>query len=249
MGLDVRVSGHTLSVTVPHYRNDFLHPVDLIEDVMIGRGTNEFDPVLPKDFTPGRLSSEEVFARAVKDIMVGLGYQEMIYNYLGSGRDFIEKMEIDGDAVVRIANPMTENYEYVRNSILPCLLATESVSANAVYPHRIFEVGKVAYHDPRDNQGSVTRNWLGFLDGDRDSNFNDLLSAVSAVFFYLSKEYSLIESDDPRYIQGRCADIEYNGNKVGIFGEVHPQILENWSIMVPCAACELDLDALMTDRH
>jgi phenylalanyl-tRNA synthetase beta chain len=154
-------------------------------------------------------------------------------------------MGIKGDEVVRIANPMTENYEYVRNSILPCLLATETVSANAVYPHRFFEVGKVAYRNDEDNHGSVTRNWLGFLESDRDSNFNDLHSAVSAVFYYLSKAYSLSESEDPRFIPGRCADILHNGRKVGIFGEVHPQVLENWSIAVPCAACEIDLDFLI----
>ncbi len=245
MGLEVQVDGEAVKIEAPYYRNDFLHQVDLIEDVMIGKGTNEFEPVLPKDFTPGRLSSEELFARSVKDIMVGLGYQEMVYNYLGSGRDFIEKMCIPGDSIVRISNPMTENYEYLRNSILPCMLATETVSAHAVYPHRIFEVGKVAYLDPADNQGSVTRNWLGFFDADGESNFNDLHSTVSTLFFYLSREYSLVEREDPRFIPGRCADIESNGTKVGVLGEIHPQVLGNWSVTVPCAACEIDLDYLL----
>ncbi len=245
MGLDVKVEGDAIKAQAPHFRNDFLHPVDLMEDVMIGRGTNEFEPVLPMEFTAGRLSPEELFARSVKDTMVGLGYQEMVYNYLGSRKDFIEKMGIDESPVVRIANPMTENYEYLRNSILPSLLSTEAVSANAVYPHRIFEIGKVAYHDPQDNYGSVTRNWLGFLDADADSNFNDLHSMVSAVFYYLSREYTLRESDDPRFLSGRCADIEYKGQQVGILGEIHPQVLENWSITVPCAACEIDLDSIL----
>lgn len=245
MGLETRVEGKAVSVEAPFYRNDFLHPVDLIEDIMIGRGTSEFEPVLPKDFTPGRLSAEELFARSVKDVMVGLGYQEMIYNYLASGKDLIEKMGIPGDTVVKIANPMTENYEYLRNSILPSMLATETVSAHAVYPHRIFEVGKVAYLDPADNQGSVTRNWLGFLDADGESNFNDLHATVSALFFYLSREYSLVECVDPRFIPGRCADIESKGIKVGVLGELHPQILTNWSVTVPCAACEIDLDYLL----
>lgn len=245
MGLETRVKGKSVSVVAPFYRNDFLHPVDLIEDIMIGRGTNEFEPVLPKDFTPGRLSAEEMFARSVKDILVGLGYQEMVYNYLGSGKDLIEKMGISGEAVVRIANPMTENYEYLRNSILPSMLATETVSAHAVYPHRIFEVGKVAYLEPADNQGSVTRNWLGFLDADGESNFNDLHSTVSALFFYLSREYTLVECEDPRFIPGRCADIEFNGIKVGVLGEIHPRVLTNWSVTLPCAACEIDLDFLL----
>ncbi len=245
MGLETTVKGSSISVAAPVYRNDFLHPVDLIEDIMIGRGTNEFEPVLPSDFTPGRLSREEIFARPIKDIMVGLGYQEMIYNYLGSGRDFIDRMCISGESVVQIANPMTENYEYVRNSILPSMLGSEAVSAHAVYPHKIFEVGKVAFHDPSDNQGSVTRNWLGFLAADGESNFNDLHSNLSTLFYYLARDYSVTEAEDPRYIGGRCADIMYRGEKVGTLGEVHPRVLENWSVEVPCAACEIDLDALL----
>ncbi len=88
MGLSVTVENETIKAETPYYRNDFLHPVDLMEDVMVGRGTNEFEPVMPADFTAGRLSAEEVFARSVKDVMVGLGYQEMVYNYLGSGREW-----------------------------------------------------------------------------------------------------------------------------------------------------------------
>jgi phenylalanyl-tRNA synthetase beta chain len=154
-------------------------------------------------------------------------------------------MGMPEEPVVRIANPMTENYEYVRNSILPCMLATETVSANAVYPHRIFEVGKVAYHDATDNHGSVTRNYLGFLDADAESDFNDLHAVVSALFYYLSKEYTLSEREDPRFISGRCADIVHRGKNVGVLGEMHPRILSNWGVTVPCVACEIDLDYLV----
>ncbi|HKK64860.1 MAG TPA: phenylalanine--tRNA ligase subunit beta, partial [Clostridia bacterium] len=112
-------SRQQVTVTVPPYRNDFLHPVDVIEDIMIGHGMSRFEPQMPSDFTVGRLTEAEEFARKVRDIMIGMGFQEMMYNYLGSGKDFIEKMEISGDDSIRIANPMTENYEYVRSSILP----------------------------------------------------------------------------------------------------------------------------------
>ena len=245
MGLKGHAEDNSITIAVPEYRNDFLHPVDLIEDIMIGRGANEFVPIMPADFTPGRLSPEELYCRRANDIMVGLGYQEMIYFYLGSRRDLIERMNIPGDGVVHIANPMTENYEYVRNSILPCLLASESVSANAVYPHRIFEIGKVAYLDAADNQGSVTRNYLGFLSADSDTDFNEVHAAVSALLYYLSCDYTLEDAEDPRYIAGRCADIKYKGRKAGIFGEIHPQVLENWGIGMPCTACEVDLDAII----
>jgi phenylalanyl-tRNA synthetase beta chain len=176
--------------------------------------------------------------------MIGMGFQEMLYNYLGSKKDFIEKMEIPGDEFIQIENPMTENYEFLRASILPNLLNSESVSANAVYPHHIFEVGKVAFLQPEDNSGTVTRNTLGFLSADGVIGFNEVSAHVSAVFYYLSRDYELEELEDPRFIRGRSARIICGGKQAGMCGEVHPQVLENWGIQVPCTCCEIDLDTI-----
>ena len=246
MGLSASVEEDSIQIRVPEYRNDFLHQVDVIEDIMIGRGMNTFQPIMPSEFTPGRLCIEEEFARKVKDLMIGLEYQEMVFNYLGSRRDFIDRMCISGDDVVQIANPMTENYEFVRNSILPNLLSSEAVSAHAVYPHKIFEIGKVSFKDPEDNHGSVTRNYLGFFLADREAGFNEASAQITALFFFLSRSYTLKESEDPRYIPGRSGDIIYLDKKIGVFGEIHPQVLENWGIQMPCTACEIDLDYLIS---
>lgn len=245
MGLAYAIEGERIAVTAPPYRNDFLHPVDVIEDIMIGHGTNSFEPILPDEFTPGRLSSEEQFGRRVKEIMIGMGYQEMIYNYLGSRRDYVERMCIAPDELVRIANPMTENYEFVRNSILPSLLNTESVSAHAVYPHAFFEVGKIARRDESDNQGCVTRNALGFFESDRNVGFNEVSARVQALCYYLGVEIEPAEREDPRFISGRCAAVTVEGREIGLYGEIHPEVLERWGIEMPCAACEIDLDEVL----
>lgn len=245
MGVPAKATGNTITITPPEYRNDFLHAVDIVEDVMIGRGLNTFAPIMPDDYTMGRLTDEELFSRKVKDILVGLGFQEMIYNYLGSRKDFIEKMNIEDWPIVQIDNPMTENYEFVRNSVLPCLMSSESISGHAVYPHNIFEIGKVALVDHNDNYGSVTKNFLGFMTADSEGGFNLVNSQVSAIFYYLSKEYTLVEVEDPRFITGRVAQIMYNGEKAGVFGEVNPVVLDNWGIQMPCTLCELDLDVLI----
>ncbi len=245
MGIKPSVEDKAIKIRVPEYRNDFLHSVDIVEDIMMGRGMDSFEPVMPSDSTVGRISPEEEFARKTKDILIGLGFQEMIYNYLGSGKDYIEKMNISGDNHIQILNPMTENYEYVRASILPSVLNSESVSANAVYPHNIFEIGKVAFLDSNDNSGTVTKNSLGFLSADRAEGFNQVSSCVSAIFYYLNKDYELVELDDPRFIKGRSAKIMYKNKEVGVFGEVSPLVLENWGIQMPSTCCEIDMDILM----
>ncbi|MDD2297043.1 MAG: phenylalanine--tRNA ligase subunit beta [Sphaerochaetaceae bacterium] len=244
MGIFAVVDEKMVYVTVPEYRNDFLHPVDIVEDVMIGHGLENFAPELPSDATVGRITEAETFARKVKDIMVGLGYQEMMYNYLGSRREYIENMHVDGSEYIQIANPMSENYEYVRPSIIPSLLESESVSAHAAYPHHIFEVGKVAFLDSTDNSGTTTRNYLGFLSASSEMGFNQLNSVIATIFYYLNHEYVMEDLDDPRFIAGRCGKLLCNGVVVGVFGEVHPAVLESWGITMPTISCEIDLDLL-----
>jgi phenylalanyl-tRNA synthetase beta chain len=212
---------------------------------MIGRTLGSFKPERPRDFTVGRLTPITYFSRRVKEIMVGMGYQEMIYNYLGSRKDLVENMRGDGAKIIRISNPMTENYEYVRDSVLASLMQSESVSGHAVYPHRIFEVGKVAYRDSAENYGTSTRQYLGFLHAGSDANFNIAAGQLQTLFYYISREYEIEESDDPRFIPGRAAAILFQGRKTGVFGEIHPELLENWGVTIPCTAAEIDLDALL----
>ncbi|MFP4331139.1 MAG: phenylalanine--tRNA ligase subunit beta [Alkalispirochaetaceae bacterium] len=253
MGISATVEGETITVTAPEYRNDFLHPVDIVEDVMIGHGMDLFEPEAPKDFTVGRLSEVERLARQVKSLFVGLGYQEMIFNYLGSRKDFVEKMyprqewESRLAETVQIANPMSENYEFLRPSILPFLLAAESVSANAVYPHRVFEVGKVARVDESDVYGSRSIDLVGFLTAGAGEDFNSLYSHIAALLFYLQAGYRVEEGEDSRFIPGRVGRlvVAESGEPFGLFGELHPEVLEKWGIQVPCAAGEISIDFLL----
>ena len=242
----VTVEGDCLTLTPPAYRNDFLHEVDIIEDVMMGKTVEFFEPETPREFTIGRLSPVTVLSRKIKSLMVGFGYQEMIFNYLGSKKDYIDRMNIDGAAVIEIANPMSENYQFVRPSIIPSLLSAETVSGNAVYPHRIFETGKIAYLAPEENTGTRTRQSLGFLTVNQDANFNEAASLVAGLLYYLQIDYAVCETHDSRFIEGRQAGVLYEGKQIGIFGELHPQVLENWSVTVPAFAGELDIESILT---
>ena len=242
----VTVEGDCLTLTPPAYRNDFLHEVDIIEDVMMGKTVEFFEPETPREFTIGRLSPVTLLRRKIKSLMVGFGYQEMIFNYLGSKKDYIDRMNIDGESVIEIANPMSENYQFVRPSIIPSLLSAETVSGNAVYPHRIFETGKIAYLAPEENTGTRTRQSLGFLTVNQDANFNEAASLVAGLLYYLQMDYTVCETHDPRFIEGRQAGVLANGKQIGIFGELHPQVLENWSVTVPAFAGELDIESILT---
>jgi phenylalanyl-tRNA synthetase beta chain len=255
---DLSFCGEGVRVYPPEYRNDFLHAADIVEDIMIGRSLKSFKPERPSDSTIGRLLPITHFSRQVKELLVGLGYQEMIYNYLGSRKDLVENMRGGGEKIIRIFNPMTENYEYVRDSVIASLMTSESISGRSVYPHKIFEVGKVAWlvnsagktcegfsSDSSENYGSSTRQFAGFLHAGTDANFNTAAAELQTLFYYLTREYIVEESSDTRFIPGRAAAIIYNGKQAGVFGELHPEVLDNWGVTVPCTAGEIDLDTLL----
>ncbi len=248
MGTETRSDGKRMVLAPAPYRNDFMHSVDAIEEIAIGRGLTSFQPVLPEEFTAGRCSPRELFAREVKQIMLGLGFQEMIYSYLGSKRDCCARMNNPSNDFIEIQNPLSENYEIVRNSILPYLLLSETTSANALYPHRIFEIGEIVLRDKTENYGAKTKMCLAFLVADRESGFNDVNALVSAIFYYLSMEYTLEETQDPRFIPGRCGTIRLDDRPVGVMGEIHPTVLGNWGIEMPGAAAEIDLELVLAQR-
>jgi len=244
----VTIKDGTVTITVPPYRNDFMHGVDIIEEIMIGYGIDRFNPVLPEEFTIGSLSPTEEVSRKVQDIMIGLGYQEMIYHYLGSKEDIIDKMGITEKDVVEIANPKSQRYRMIRNSIIPNLLHSEAVSAHALYPHKIFEIGCVVQKENKDYLPTSTKHYAGLLRADNVAGFNEINEDVSALLFYLNVEYTLKAVQDRRFIQGRCAAIMINNQQWGILGELNPEVLENWHIEMPCAAAEIDISALVCFR-
>jgi phenylalanyl-tRNA synthetase beta chain len=229
----------------PPYRNDFLHAVDIMEDVVIGYGLGNLAPSGDRDYSPGSLTAAEGITRRVRNLMVGLGFQEMLYNYLGSKIDFIQRMGLEEKDFILVSNPMTENYEVVRGSILPNLLKSEAVSAHAVYPHAIFEVGKTVCRSLSDPSGCETLNQMAWLFAGEEASFSHVYAQLSAFFYYFNLEWQLVEKEDPRFLSGRCALVEIKGQSIGIMGEVHPQVLTNFGITVPCTAVELNLDQLL----
>ncbi len=239
---------HTaITATPPPYRDDILHPVDLIEDVAIARGYDSFAPVLPEEFTVGRLSAAEMLARRVTDLLVGAGYQQVISNILTAREVLVDRMnrEDGGANIVEIENVMSANYGVVRDAVLPSLLQVEATSSKALYPHRMFEIGECATIDPATILGTRTRLLAGALLAHPAATFSELHSTLDAVLFYLGREAELAPTDHPSCLPGRAGRVMIAGHDAGWIGELAPACLERWGIAVPASAFELDLGTLL----
>src|SRR6266571_1810598 len=192
-GHTVTSAGETLTVTPPAYRNDLMHPVDIIEDVAISRGYASFSPIMPSAFTVGSLTRIEQLSDKVRELMVGFGFQEIVSNILGSREDLVHKMRLSPDEpesrVVEIENVMSQSVEILRPWLLPSLLRVEAASSRSFYPHFLFEVGEVAIPDRAAETGSRTEVRLGVLSAHADANFSETHSFLELLCFYLKKPY------------------------------------------------------------
>jgi phenylalanyl-tRNA synthetase beta chain len=246
-GYETDVSRDTLTVTLPPFRNDFMHPVDVAEDVAISRGYGTFSPIMPSAFTVGGLSPLEQLSDRIRDLMIGFGFQEIMSNLMASHVDVVDRMRVSGTPwgrVVEVDNVMTQTYGCLRQSVLPSLLRVESASSRSFYPHRIFEVGEVARPDSAHEVGSRTILSLGAVIAHATANFSEIHSAVDLLFYYLGKSYALEPLAHPSFLEGRAGEIMLDGQSVGVIGELHPEVLEQWQIVMPTVAFEISLDEL-----
>jgi len=243
--------GHTVStargmvtIIVPPYRDDIMHPMDLVEDYAVSRGYESFEPVMPQQSTVGALSRLELLSDTVRGHLVGAGFQEIMSNILCS-REELDYAMAEGERLVEVDNVMSLAYSVLRNRTIPSLLNVETASSKAFYPHRIFEVGEVAVYDKSANLGSRTELNLGSLISHPGANFSEMHSSLDILLYYLGVEYKLEPVDHPLYLQGRCGRIVANGAELGHIGELRPEVLERRQITMPCAAFEITLDRLL----
>jgi len=244
-GYDAAPEDGAVRVTVPGYRDDVLHPVDVIEDFAISRGYDCFEPQMPTDATVGGLTTTERLSDRAREILVGLGFQEVLSNILVAREELTDFMALPGANLVTVANPMAATYCVLRNAVLPSLLKVERESGKAFYPHALFEAGEVAAFDADAPMGSVTRTHLAALLAHPEANFSELAARLEMFLYDLRLEHHLEPVDHASYIPGRAGRIIVDGWGVGIIGEVAPEVLEHWGITVPCAAFEVELSQLV----
>jgi phenylalanyl-tRNA synthetase beta chain len=230
-------------VSVPSYRRDVMHPVDIIEDFAISVGYNYFKPTPLTEFTVGKTTSIQPLISKVRNIMIGSGFEEVISNILTSKSILFSNIGITNEEVVEVQNPVSESYTVLRNSIIPILLNIEAKNSQSAYPHHIFEIGEVVVPDANSPTKFRTEFKVSALICHASANFSELHSFMDTLLYYLGIPYKIDKISHPSFITGRVGNIitECAGN-VGIIGEIHPAVLDNLKIKCPVATFELPLN-------
>ena len=227
-----------VKVQVPCYRADIMHDWDLFEDVAIAYGYDRLESQPPKTFTVGKPHPIQVNAALAREAFTGLGYLEVMPFTLTNEDVLYKRMQRpETKGVLHVMHPISIENTVVRTELLPLLLEFLTINRHRELPQRLFTVGDVVLD-------CITHQQAAGVSTHPDADFSEAYASADAVLHELSIDYTVKESADPSFIGGRRGDIVVAGKTVGVFGEIHPAVLNAFELEHSVAAFEFDLIAV-----
>lgn len=238
MGYSAKEEGNKIDVLYPAWRVDILHPIDVVEDIIIGYGYEKVDEMLPTSMTFGSSVNYDKF----HETMLGLGFTEVFTLTLSSKEKEFEKMGMEEKEVVEIANPISSFHSIVRQSLIPSLLEILSKNRHNDLPQSIYEVGDVILDMKQ-------KKMLAGVKIDARAGFTECKSIVEAILRNFGIKMDVEENEHPSFIPGRCASIVVDNKEVGYFGELKPEVITSFELEYPVIAFELELSSLSANNQ
>ncbi|MFH0883855.1 MAG: phenylalanine--tRNA ligase subunit beta [bacterium] len=242
-----------LTVTVPTYRMDLEREVDLIEEIARIVGYNEVPTaetsrvVLQTRQDP----REELYDTAI-DLMIGMGFREIVLPGMTSGKDQEEFQ--GGLSPYIIDRPISPDMGVYRASLLPGILRTIERNLNVGFEDlRLVETGQVGGKGWFGIEGGQRRHLAFAITGhawppsyDGSGKAVDL-PFIKGVIALLSRGLSLdkfpdFSYDTPGSIQQGIVLKGKDGKNVLIAGLLVNEVAKSFGIEVPVYVCEVDLD-------
>lgn len=238
MRYDAEPQGDNLvEASIPAYRTDILHPIDLVEDIAISYGYMNLEPMQPIRPTFAKTMPITDFCDKFRTIMMGFGYSEVVSFTLTSEKEQFERMNLEERVRITAKNPLTEDHTCLRTSLLPNLMNVLKVNKRRDLPQKIFEVGVIVKE--REN-----RYRLAGASAHPKASFTEIKAIVEGIIGRIGIDYEIKPSTHNSFIEGRRASITSNEDTFGYFGEVHPEVITNFELSTPIACFELDVDKL-----
>ncbi|NPA38214.1 MAG: phenylalanine--tRNA ligase subunit beta [Candidatus Nanohaloarchaeota archaeon] len=210
---------------IPPYRTDILHPIDIIEDVAIGYGYDNFEAVIPQIPGVGEEHTSNILERTIKAVFVGLNAIEVKNYHLSNEEIMFSKLNLTPQTIIEVENPMNQEYYMLRTHLTPQLLENLSHNKLYEYPQFIFEIGSVF-------EKLKEKRHLAFAYIGKDAGFSKAKGIMERLLKELGIKAEFLPHSSPFLLEGRSASIK---SKIleGYFGEVHPSVLNNFELELP----------------
>ena len=241
--IDVKDNGETLTLTAPSYRGDLELEQDYFEEVIRMYGFDNIENILPRvDINKNSTLDTTKLTDRVKTICASVGLKEVI-NYSFIPKDALQKLKFTGvseDKLIDISNPITEDFVTMRPTLLYSLIknAKDNMNRN-VSNIRFFEASRTFEKAEELAKEDIKVGII--LAGENDKtlwnpkpvhyDFYDLKGIVEEIFSKLKfQSFSIKRSVQTEFHPGRSADVFVGKEYIGSFGEIHPDVLENFGL-------------------
>ena len=239
-----RATRDTIQLEIPCYRTDIMHSVDMMEDIAIAMDINKLKPEWPMIWTVGNLAKETDENESVAEIMIGLGFQEVLTYALTSPVVVSNNVPSSQGKLVELLNPRMTTHTVLRNWLLPSLLETTSHNTHVDYPQRIFEIGPCIGRRENETHPIQETRRLAAVTIHANAGFTEIRSSIDALAKNKGRSFQIKETEHPSFLSGRCGAIISDGREVGVIGEVNPRVIKSWGLNLPAAAFEVEMPAL-----
>lgn len=250
--LQFGVDGET--ITVPSWRGDVVHYSDLSEEVARFYGYNNIPCTLVRgETTRGGYNPEQLLEQQLGSLCRAVGYDEIItYSFISP--TYYDKIRWAADdprrASFRILNPLGEDTSIMRTTTLPSML--EILTRNYNFRNKavkLYEIGRTYGLGGKDGL-AIESKYLTLGTYGAGTTFFTLKGVVEAVLTDIRAQGIRYEActDNPSYHPGRCAKVYCSDEYIGVFGQIHPLVAQNYGIDAELYCAELSLDALMKAR-
>lgn len=228
-----------LSISMPRWRFDILHPIDLVEEVAIGHGYDDLAHDVPKAPLTAIPRTDGHLRRRIREALQGLGLIQIQSLTLSNDDDQFNTVRWKADgAITRMTNPITTEHTILRQNILPGLLRLLAANRHHDLPQGVYELGTVVI-----NHSNTDR--FAFLVAENSGGFASLRGRIQALMRDLGcNDWSLEPIEDGPWLAGRAASIMVEGKKIGECGEIDPYVSESFELTVPMSGAQIDVSSL-----
>ena len=236
--LNALSKGKNIICAIPAYRFDIFGPMDLVEEVALGYGIQNFESVLSPSQTIGQINPVSLQLKSLSQTMIGLGFLEALNSSLSSKRVLYDMTNRDSGNIISVLDSKSQEHTILRDSILPGLMENLSRNIHESYPQKMFETGSIFNLV---NPISEKTN-LSVISAHKDANFTEIKSVLQTVFkIGFGIQIETQTAINSSFKNGHCANIIFNKNIIGIIGEIDSKIIDNYKIRVPVVGFEISL--------
>ena len=266
IGFDVDTTGEVYQVTVPTFRSDITREIDLIEEIARVHGYDNIPTTLPKGDIPVPAPNPKTeVRRRIKHFLLGAGLMEAV-NYSFCDPNCFDKIRLKADDPLRdtlqLRNPLSPEMSVLRTTLTPGLLENAQYNRNhQIDTIALFEIGGVFVHNDQSGRSDLPTATLeperatGILAGQigegvysdpyRPPDFFDIKGLVEGMLEVCGVvDWTLQKTDVRTFHPGRNAEVVLGDRRIGVFGEVHPEVLENYDLPYKAYLFEFDLEGL-----